>query len=176
MELIGGDARSRGCTWELACGYFFNKENAVWTLEDFIQESNKIEGILREPTQEEVSAYEEFLSLERIQVEHLEAFVSAIQPGAILRKQQGQNVRVGNHFPPAGGPIIEENLIQLLNIITFQTPYTKHKAYEDLHPFTDGNGRSGRVLWLWQMGGISKTPLGFLHHFYYQALSARIRN
>lgn len=44
------------------------------------------------------------------------------------------------------------------------------EAYETLHPFTDGNGRSGRALWLWAMGGIHRAPLGFLHHFYYQAL------
>jgi Fic family protein len=38
----------------------------------------------------------------------------------------------------------------------------------------DGNGRSGRAIWLWQMlrqeGG---APLGFLHHFYYQTLEAQ---
>ena len=36
----------------------------------------------------------------------------------------------------------------------------------------DGNGRSGRVLWLYNMGGIERVPLGFLHTFYYQALDA----
>ena len=36
------------------------------------------------------------------------------------------------------------------------------------HPFTDGNGRSGRALWLWQMN--NHAPFGFLHTFYYQTL------
>jgi len=45
-----------------------------------------------------------------------------------------------------------------------------HLDYEHLHPFTDGNGRSARMLWAWQM---REFPLGFLHTFYYQALSLR---
>ena len=39
----------------------------------------------------------------------------------------------------------------------------------------DGNGRSGRILWAWQMIEHNINPglsLGFLHTFYYQALSA----
>ena len=45
-----------------------------------------------------------------------------------------------------------------------------HKHFESLHPFLDGNGRTGRALWLWMMGGIAQVPLGFLHTFYYQTL------
>lgn len=48
--------------------------------------------------------------------------------------------------------------------------YRCHVVYETLHPFTDGNGRSGRAVWLRQMGWIVRAPLGFLHHFYYQTL------
>ncbi len=57
-------------------------------------------------------------------------------------------------------------------------PYISHVAYENLHPFTDGNGRSGRALWLWQMmhGTMRQVnmarDLGFLHTFYYQTLNA----
>ena len=50
--------------------------------------------------------------------------------------------------------------------------YVLHCRYESLHPFTDGNGRSGRALWLWMMGGIEEAPLGFLHTWYYQSLEA----
>ena len=40
--------------------------------------------------------------------------------------------------------------------------WTAHCEYEALHPFTDGNGRSGRAIWLWLMHDAS---LGFLHRF-----------
>lgn len=53
------------------------------------------------------------------------------------------------------------------------TPMRAHVEYETLHPFMDGNGRSGRVLWAWQMRRDGRDPLqlGFLHAFYYQALN-----
>ncbi len=146
----------------------------MWTLEDFVKESNRIEGINREPTQEEIAAHEVLLDNKEITVKDLEAFVSIIQPGAILRRKVGLDVRVGNYYPPNGGPEIEEQLDSLLYKI--QDPsgrigsYKAHIAYEQLHPFTDGNGRSGRALWLWQVGG--EAPIGFLHSFYYQTLIA----
>lgn len=151
-------------------------ERVMWTLEDFIRESNRIEGINREPTQEEIVAHEVLLVNKEITVRDLEAFVSIIQPktrwtpAAILRNKEGLNVRVGDYYPPLGGPAIEPQLVRLLHSVTASNSFETHLAYEQLHPFTDGNGRSGRALWLWAVGGTA--PLGFLHSFYYQTLRA----
>ena len=158
------------------------------TLMGFIRESNGIEGLHHEPTQAEVKAYTALLALPRVTVADLEEFVAAIQPDAELRRQEGQNVRVGSHIPSPGGPHIEKTLDVILieaNSVRekLQPPklykrlpvlsaYSIHCKYESLHPFTDGNGRSGRVLWLWMMGGIENAPVGFLHHWYYQTLEA----
>ena len=139
-------------------------------LRNFVTESNGIEGIEREPTDAEIIAHWEFLH-RPLDVASLEAFVSLVEPTAELRRRKGMNVRVGKHVAQAGGSHIEQQLKALLEIDDL-TPWERHTYYEFLHPFMDGNGRSGRVLWLRDMGGIENVPLGFLHTFYYQTLSS----
>lgn len=147
-----------------------------FSLRDFVGESNLIEGIRRSPTDEEMRAHEVFLELPAIDIEHLEDFVDVVA-GAKLRRRPGMCVRVGRHVPVPGGPAVVSELDRVLKIVRGcpSSPYSVHRRYEMLHPFMDGNGRSGRVLWLWQMGGIENAPLGFLHHWYYQSLEA-LRN
>lgn len=143
------------------------EQTTAFSLLDFVQESNRIEGIYRPPTAEEVVAHQTFLTVGPT-VASLTEFVSSVQPGARLRNEHGLDVVVGRYYPPPGGSHIECELERLLKNLT--GPYWTHQEYEALHPFTDGNGRSGRVLWLWAMGGIDRAPLGFLHHWYYQSL------
>lgn len=133
----------------------------------FVTESNRIEGISRPPTKEEIAEHARFVSLHRVTIDELEKFVGVYQPGAVLRDKMGLDVRVGSYFPPRGGMEIRDMLQSLLDRMHALGPYFTHLEYETIHPFTDGNGRSGRVLWAWQM---QNYPLGFLHHFYYQTL------
>ena len=143
----------------------------------FVEESNLIEGITRPPNSDEIDATLDFIELEEIRIEDVSNLVNIFQPGAKLRSEPGMNVMVGNYRPPAGGPQIPEQLELLLKVVNtnHQHAWKTHVRYEDLHPYMDGNGRSGRSIWLWQMCRFEHEPtLGFLHQFYYQTLS-RVR-
>lgn len=142
---------------------------------DFVRESNRIEGILREPSKVEIWAHEAVLTWPELTVERVDSFVLNVA-AAKLRDRAGMNVWVGDHLPPRGGRHIRRELHELLLAINDGDvgPFEAHVRYETLHPFTDGNGRSGRAIWAWQMQRDGQDPfaLGFLHWFYYQALSA----
>lgn len=143
-------------------------------LEAFLTESNRIEGITGFSSAE-LACLEAVLAAPALTIENICSFVGATQPDAVLREEVGMDVCVGAYYPPRGGPAIKPELVELLTAINLRTltPYGAHRRYESLHPFTDGNGRSGRMIWLWQMLREGRSVrLGFLHHFYYQALAA----
>jgi len=140
----------------------------------FVRQSNAIEGLNHTPYRYELEALEYFLSLPYVAIEDLQDYISKIQPGAVLRDKFGLNVRVGAYRPPEGGPDIYGSLSLLLFLIRQDKidAFDAHCAYEALHPFTDGNGRSGRALWAWQMINQRKVKieLGFLESWYRQSL------
>lgn len=138
----------------------------------FLRESNRIEGIARVPFATEVKAFTEFLLVDAVTVENLSNLQNVFAPGKPLRDRVGMNVRVGSYAAPRGGPEIRDDLEQILRTLGARRPWETHVDFERVHPFTDGNGRSGRALWAWQMIRHGKDPfaLGFLHSFYYQTL------
>lgn len=141
-------------------------------LAEFVRESNRIEGIVREPTIHELAETEAFLKAESLTIIRLKSLVAVYAPHARLRDKKGLNVRVGNHVPPPGGPEIKERLQSFLDGVNNRLwgPFDAHIVFETLHPLTDCNGRAGRAIWLWQRKG--HAPLGFLHHYYYDSLQA----
>ena len=144
-------------------------------LKAFLIESNKIEGIIKRPDVRQLQWADKFLGLDKITIPDLENIVNVFQPGATLRDKVGMDVRVGRHVPLEGGPQVRQCLNHILIDLWVDyggTPYGLHHDYETLHPFMDGNGRSGRMLWLWQMLKLEKysPALGFLRTWYYQSL------
>lgn len=143
-------------------------------LVQFVTESNLIEGIHRPPTEAELLAHALFLSLKEPDENALSSLVEVLQPGARLRTGYGMDVRVSNHVPEPGGPRVLYKLTDLLCDATLhgEHPARVYQRYEHLHPFTDGNGRSGRALWAWcqiQQGRPDDFS-SFLRAYHYQTL------
>lgn len=142
-------------------------------LKAFIRESNLIEGIRREPTEPEMAAARTFLGLPAMTDTDLHDLQAVFAPHHPLRRHAGMDVQVGDYVAPSGGQQIEDSIRDLVaRANRGGDPWKVHVAFEMLHPYLDGNGRTGRMLWAWQMQEIGRHPfaLPFLHRFYYQTL------
>lgn len=145
-------------------------------LRTFVRESNLIEGIEREPTPEECEALGVFLKTVPMTLDSLNRMQAVFAPGAPLRDSVNMDVRVGRHIAPRGGPLVVAALVELLAEVNLkQDAWNLHCRFEYLHPYMDGNGRTGRAVWLWLMQQRQDRPyaLPFLHRFYYQTLAAQ---
>jgi len=147
----------------------------------FVVESNAIECITREPTELELEHTHDFLQLKAPKIEDVTRLVQTYTGGAPLRDRPDLVVSFGGTPAPRGGPYVVQELKDLLRMMWMDTrnPHALHHEYETLHPYMDGNGRSGRALWAWGMlhhGYPNGISLGFLHAWYYQSLNyARVR-
>lgn len=68
------------------------------------------------------------------------------------------NVRVGRHFPPSHDAVsgLMFDLLEWWNkdsgkLSPVLSSAILHYRFEDIHPFADGNGRTGRALALWEL-------------------------
>jgi hypothetical protein len=114
----------------------------------FVRASNRMSGIVREPTPAEISAHRGLLAANTLRVENLEMFVHHVA---------GARMRGAADAEPDGEPISAAELKADLATIVMAaqtqnaSPARLHRIYTMLRPFTDGNRRCGRALVMWQM-------------------------
>ncbi|MBX2966164.1 MAG: Fic family protein [Cyclobacteriaceae bacterium] len=93
-----------------------------------------------------------------------------VTPGTTLSNTQGEVI----YTPPSGEPIIREKLANLEKFINEDEsidPLIKmalmHYQFEAIHPFADGNGRTGRILLLLylKLSGLLDTPAIYLSEY-----------
>jgi Fic family protein len=124
---------------------------------DFLSESNAIEGIHSEEALSDAKTAWYWLTAQKnltmSNICKVQKILTLHQPeirpnqrGYLREQQVWVGGREGMHWP-----FIRENLERWLKEANKKEyPIGDHVAFEKIHPFIDGNGRTGRILMNWQ--------------------------
>ena len=180
-------------------------ENIVTTQDDLFQGALD-EANVKDPHTKEVLRYRAALRMGYESLEHqplnlelIRSVCSTLLDEDVEFRPAGKGVRIFNHAmgrttytPPMGGPNMFsklENLEEYLLSRDGPDPLIRmavgHYQFEAIHPFTDGNGRTGRILNILYLlhAGLLEIPVLYLSRFiigskqdYYRLLRAVTEN
>jgi hypothetical protein len=140
-------------------------------LMEFAKESNRIDGITNSEANERMfEKLEEFLKFKELTATR----VCEFNEWGRLRSMEGMYARISGRECLTGGDSLKNHFALIIHTLGERSAFINHIEFERLHPFTDGNGRTGRAIWLWQMVKQDNydLSLGFLHKWYYQSLAS----
>lgn len=134
-------------------------------MDEHIRHSNLIEGI-NDKNEDEISKFAWAWLCQQEMINQptlleLHRLITCRQLGTEAGKYRDVMVQVGGHIPPA--PMVAQGemygwIKDIMENWKDLDPKWMHVRFEKIHPFIDGNGRTGRMLMWWHEKKLGRTP------------------